>query len=599
VCELGTIDNPDITIQYYDASISGWVELFDETLKFRVRDGGLRRSPVAEVTLINPESLPNLYDLFRINVDVRGVQDQIFYGRVFDIRRILTPGSLRVQTEISAFGLEAAKLNRDTITKDYQDEQDARYPETLWTFKNMIIDFLDVPDSGYAVWGVPATKGKAYRLDTDTGAITSAIYGQMNFDHETLLDALRRVAEFLAYDGYVYIDAADYARIKFVQVGTLAANPAIILEEPFLDFRVKYGLRGLINYVLVRGGADVGVPYDGDRFTERGVSKWNGLYPAWTNVDPDTTLSDDSTRRVRGKYSIKMAKTTGSDKLEVKLNFANAGYSPMPSFRTRIRSICFSLFPSPTNLGALDWIQVLIGLKDSAGNRINTQSWGMSIHKNEWNSLVFPLPQVVQGKVKLGDWWFETGSSFDFENVTDFYFSVYAAGRQLFGGLFGSIGSYALYGDFYLDSLLFRGGKEIIPDTLNPPVKNDSSISNYGVSVYWLFDRDINSFDMAQYEGQRILKTLSEPSTLIEATKRSYTWARPSQVLTVNVPRLGISNESWRILEIIQRWNRTFPQIRTTFQLCKSTIRTPPPWRPTRGDVPPEPFDWDWDKIIF
>jgi len=611
---MGTILNPDISIQFYDGT--NWIELISEAIEFSVRDGGLRKSPLAIVNLLEPSSLPSYYDLFRINVDIRGVQDQIFYGRIFEIEQIAIPGTTRRRAIITALGLEGAVLNRRFITKNYQDEQDALYPNTRWTFEGMIVNFLETPDSGYAVWDLPAGEFPTYRLDTDSGVITNAIYGNNNFKHESLLDAIRRIGEFLGYDGYVYIDpTTDKARVKFVALGTLAASPVVTFEEPFLAFRKRGHIRDVRNYILVKGGADVGVPFDEDRFTEYAVSKWNATYPAWSAIDPNTSLSDSTSKQKKNAYSVLLSKTTeGSEYLSARLNLANAGFSNL-DFEVRVRGTAFYVYPEPISPYPGTGCGIKLSLVDNLDNKISVVH-NQICEWDRWNLIKIPTAKRIISKDEavVGSYYYDVGSSFDLTNVTDveFYFFQYSKTvsppPKVDSGdeyerfpLWLSI----FTGSVYIDSLLFYGGKEIIPDSLNPPVQDATSQSNYGVSTHWLFDQDINSFEMAQYEGQRILNVLKDPVEIVNLTMRSVTWTRPTQTVTLNIPRFGITNETWRIMNVNYRYSPA-TRIVCGFDLVKQTQISPPPWSPRRGEVPRVPSedeppisDWEARRRYF
>lgn len=594
---MGTPDNPDIWIQWYDSGVPGWKNLFPKTHQWITRDGGLRKSPLAEVVLVNPSELPSYYDLFRINADIRGVQDQVFYGRVFDVEKGFVPGRKKIGVLITALGLEGAKLNRDTITRKYQDEQDARKPETKWTFKDMIIDFLDVPDSGYSVWDVPGGQTKAYRLDTDSGPITNAIYGGMNFGQQSLLDAFRRIAEFLAYDGYVYIDpSTDKARVKFVQVGTLGASPSVTLQEPFLGFVWKGTIRPVKNYILVKGGADIGLPHDKDKWTERGYSKYTPKI--WSPYDSGDTVSDDNTaNRVKiNEYSLKLHSPDYTAHMGCILNLPNAGHSSL-DLKNRYTFTNFYVYPilSTTIIGR--FISSL-RLKDTSNKYIH-QVLG-TIKNNRWHhtNFISPLETEIFDKYRGPGSWY---GDIDFNpSAVNEATLLFYAGSAMVPNSFQKGSKCA--GDVWIDEFYFEGGREIIPtvDGLNPPVKDQTSIDSYGVSLHWLIDQDINSFDMAQYEGQRFRDTLKDPMETVELSKKGYTWVRPTQTVTLNVPRIGISSETWRPLEVTRRWSKRFPKIITDFELVKQSVRTPPPYMPTRGEVPVEPLlpPIDW-RIIF
>jgi len=245
---MGTALNPDIYISFWDTSLStpAWVQIQSDASHFRIKDAGVLKIPTATVHLLNPANLPAQFELLRIQADVRGSQDMPFYGTVAQVIRRPISGTISDKTfQLTCYGLEK-RLKRDTISWEYEKEQSAH--GDMWTFKSMIEDTLALGDSGYPT---------NITLDTDAGDITNSVYGDCNFKRQTMLDAIRIVAETIGYDGYVWIDGST-AKLKFVGLGTLASSPATTLNDPFIGTpTLTRDIDEIRNYILVWGGTGI------------------------------------------------------------------------------------------------------------------------------------------------------------------------------------------------------------------------------------------------------------------------------------------------------------------------------------------------------
>jgi len=785
---MGTVENPDVFIQHYEPGI-GWREHSQEAKSFIVRHGGIRKIPVANVTLKNVSYVPELHDLFRINVDVRGVQDQLIYGRVKKIKRKLVPGSKSIIYELKISGLEE-RLLRDTITVEYEKLQRQTSPFIKWTYAKIIQDFLALGDSGYntnillEVWRNPIlvflfnqdyydysgnmfngspigsfswTTGKhrnalvfngtdtevqvanqtelnptritislwvkvsafpiapnyaqligkygqyALRLlpdgriywmidttdagggvveltsvktlslgtwhhvvalydgskmkiyidkvgietsqilDIDSGTNPVAIGARegayyfdgaldsivmfnraltedeiailyadsmeiylppetnCNFSQESLLDALRRIAESIDYEGYVWIDEAGQAFLRFCTSGSLNANPAVTFEEPFTDFEDENNIEDYKNYILVKGGADKGVPSDGDKVTEHVLAKYSGSWVGRTGV----TVEDSKTRKKLGDYSLKISRTTEDELLGVTLNLGNV---EIGSVSANVRTAIFLFaYPEPTGLSFPEQVGIGVFLTDYIGNQIGYvfSEW---LESNKWNRIKIPLPSwaTIRSKenAKPQLWYLETGSTFNLEYITQaelvFFKSRLVPAAHWLMPIMPTIlekntTCQVLTGTVYIDGFYFIGGKEIVPDTDNPPVKDQTNIDEYGISTHWLIDQDIDSFEMATAEGYRELNVLKDPVYKVEFWKRAFPWVKPNELITVNISRLGLSNQKMKVLEVEHRWHVN-ERLITGISAIKETARIPPVFPPRRGEkpYPPPPIDWRW-----
>lgn len=143
---MGTVDKPDVYIQFYDEGISDWVELRQKAKNFTIKDAGLLKIPQATVVMRTPASMPEKAERLRIFVNTVGTNYMPFYGKISEITRNPILGTTKKYIELVAYGLEK-RLKNDTITWKYAMEQMAH--GDLWTYKSMIEDFIVLPDSGY------------------------------------------------------------------------------------------------------------------------------------------------------------------------------------------------------------------------------------------------------------------------------------------------------------------------------------------------------------------------------------------------------------------------------------------------------------------
>lgn len=278
-----TEDNPDVVISYWDGD--SWEPLTAYARSFHIQDAGLLKIPTATVEIFNPEVLPSKNDRLRIWVDTTGVSYMPFYGKIKNIE--LTPilGTTNKKNySLVVYGLEK-RLKNDTISWKYASEDSA--DGDLWTFKDVIEDFLVLPDSGYDT---------GMTLVTDSGDILNHVATYpIDFERTSLLDALRRIAESIGYDGYTYItgEGAGSANIKFVGLGTLAASPVTTLTDPFVsEPKLIEDIDEIRNYILIWGGVDQGYPSDADKYTERPIAKYSPSL--WEALDEET-ITDSPT----------------------------------------------------------------------------------------------------------------------------------------------------------------------------------------------------------------------------------------------------------------------------------------------------------------
>jgi len=213
---MGTEDIPGMEIQWFDNNLGTWQDITAEVKEYTFDDGGIQQIPEIELALYNttgkytnPGSAYyiDLYSIFRVRADVRGVWDTVFLGRVNEHKSKMRGKSADYMPLICR-GM-ADILLRDTITYDYADRQEAWAPKTpaLWTFRNMLQDFLGGGRSSgdpFAGWGDSGfSNGVVLESAYDASKIDGAVTAGMNFDETPLLNAVRDACEEIQYDGYM------------------------------------------------------------------------------------------------------------------------------------------------------------------------------------------------------------------------------------------------------------------------------------------------------------------------------------------------------------------------------------------------------------
>jgi hypothetical protein len=589
-----------IELSYYHGG--AWTDISELCQEFTVEDYGISKVPSATVKLHSDYTnllallASHHYD-FRILIKPygAGTWNRIFYGNIWEPRaspELSNAVKMTVDLDCRSF---AQRLADDTVTWDYYALQSAMSPDTLWRYRDVIDDFLLVPDSGYDT-GITL-------VAVNSGNIVLPIDSAATFDRQTLLDALRNICDRIGYDGYFDIDVPATPRLFLYPYGT--GGSVATLTHPFLVPPKWSGgsLDDVVNYVLVTGGTDIGIPNDGDKFTEMAYGKyspkiWTIHTSSGTGTLSDVINSDfNKPEKTYGtnSYCIKGTATMSGPPyyMYIELNPSANAASGTTYFDCKNRLVSFhfhyvGLGISPAG-SRLDFLQV--SLIDSAGNRIMKYATPATSRSTLFDKEVYyfeagadkPLgtERIRSSWEAYSDiisWFYDDPSftTFDWEHIVAIRFGTRPA----------DVSGTATWG-LEIDGFQFVGGLTIDPfaeyaDTFNPPVKDATSIATYGVHIGHVNDSQISSFEQAQNEGNRILSNLKNPIATLELKQPALlTAVKPSNLVTVTIPQLAISAEHWRVIGEKYEWNSHRKTVHQTHILTKQTNPLPPIWAMT------------------
>lgn len=542
-------DDPNLEVAWYDSSVPKWVDVTDYLKTFKVTDAGCLKVPSAQVVLKNKNgrftSGANEIDSYakvRIRGDVRGSWDMIFDGRYLDYKGNFTRKTHDLM--LICYDRIGEKTLNDTITASYGSQDEAGH--TSWTLKEVIENFLSNPDSGSAT---------GITLDTDAGDITTVHARQeSNFLRDSLLDALRRIAERINYDGY-FEESAGVDYLRFKEAGTVNASPAVTLDHPFIKIEPERSIREIRNHIFPWGGVEIGVPEDADRWTEDGVSKYSPA--AWIAHDANSSVADDTGVYKINTESVKITVTSGQ--LGAYLDLSRTAEGDVDA-TSRFETLNFWIRHGNVYEGG---VYIKVKLVDSAANKIAYAGGVYLAKKNNWYEHGLPVGTDTPIEASEADgedlnrWGYVTGSTFNW-TIAEIHFELGLLGKS----------------PFYIDGLWFQGGRKIDP-ILYPsdnPAKTDSgSITIYGRRVYHHIDETLASILNAGAAADIILGIRKNPFRRITCKKGAKIWVRPHQVVTLNLSEYGITSESWRPVEIETLWQNK--KLRTTFTLVPSTFK--------------------------
>ena len=294
-------NNPDIYVEYSAEAFppTNWEDLKTYAVSFNVKNSGTLKTPEATLILKNTSGRYTgngsltlaLNKIVRIRADVRGTIDTLFYGRIANPDTKNEKQKSEFLT-VTCRGMTQKLLN-DSITHNYLDEQTATtYDRTM---KQVIEDLLVNTDTGEA---------SGITLVTDSGDITT-VKAKHNFDRETLLDAIKKITEYIGYTGYEEI-VGSAINLNLYPYGWQATNPAITIEQEIdnlgnqvIERRFSKSVDEIYNHIYVWGGTPINYP-DSDRFTENGYAK------GWWTAGAGCTVSDDTTNKYVNLNSIKI-----------------------------------------------------------------------------------------------------------------------------------------------------------------------------------------------------------------------------------------------------------------------------------------------------
>lgn len=599
----------DINVHYYDGS---WQDLTAYATAFQVDDYGIQKVPTATINLESEATdlatyLANPHKLIRIQIQPNSTWQKIFYGYTDKAHAKTVAGTFTPRTvaSLDCFSF-AARLAEDYITEAYYDLQSAQsgtpgyQNAATWTYRKMIQDFLDHPDSRYPTTGFDYATGFAIAADVDSSGIDAEIGANSNFSHQTLFEAIRLSCENIGYDGYYYLQ--DESHTPQVILAPFDKDSTATLTAPFIGEPewISGSLADVGNIIFIEGGVDKGVPSDGDRYTEYGATKYSPS--AWTATatigtpsitDVDNTHMTDSNGIFYGVgiKSVKFASTSGSGggNIEATLDLSKTAEGSANCF-DRCANLFFSFYPHVP----LGYSWLFVSLTDTTGNIIvcrpkipNKKDHVADYYQQVYNINIAlgtvsgqatdvelaneSVPKDDIDAAHQGDlWWLVSGSSFDWENVVKVTFSSNS----------WQSGSNVAW-SFEIDALEFAGGIKIDPFyILNPPAVDFDSISDYGVHVYPHSDSLINSFEQAQAEAARLLNNLHNPIPTLTAKKLmgadSYgtmwdTPLYPSDVVTVQ-------SVDYRIAHTSYDWSAKTKEVTCNYEIVTKTSQLPPIW---------------------
>jgi len=535
-------DNPNILITYYKDP--DWIDITDYAKSFRVRNSGVLKSKQAEITLDNKNGrftsgsteIPS-FSHVRIWGDVRGVWDCIFQGNYWNYKMDFSRKSNTVDLVCRDYG---QRLLMDTITWIYGTE-DLEGKEG-WTLKEVIENFLSIPDSGYPT---------EISLSTDNGIITTThAREECNFDKTYLLDALKKIAERINYDGYVYL-VDTTPTLVFKAVGTEYASPSVTLTHPFVFVNPKFELDDVYNYGLMWGGIEQGRPPYQDEWTEGAIAKYS---PDIWIPDDLTVLSDDTNNPKVNNQSIKGFNQTETHvKYHLDIGLTEEGVIDATERFVHL----FFYMKTTVGMGSTQLV-----LEDDQGHKIERLG-GLPV-STLWTLQKIPIGSLIPiygwGELRWEGTWK--------------YIQPYNTFTWKIKKVYWNWSTQNPAQSLWVDGLYFMGGRQIHPlmfPDWNPPVKDNNSISLYDRRVFHYEDQNLVCKEAAQRIGQTILDIRKLPHRKIECKKGAKIWVQPSQVVTLNVPEGKINNEEWRILEIETDW-KSPKLLRTSFDLVPKTF---------------------------
>jgi len=506
----------------------------------------------------------------------------IFFGYVDDPHIKTITGTITERSKLSLDCLSyAARVASDYITYDYYKLQSAISPladSNAWSYRDMIESFLTYPDSTRDGTGLSGT-GFTVTAANDPSGIDAIIDGSCNWSRQTLFEAIRTVCEHIGYDGY-FPSFTDVSFTPTINLYPFNKTNAATISDPLIkEPEYEYGkLSDLFNIIFVWGGVDRGVPADGDRWTEwaAGTTKYDPAIWSAIRTDADTTVTNENntvfSESLRANSKCLKVSTTGStnDTLHIILTLADTEVGSIDALN-RITAFTVSLknFSSTSTYGR--YTQFV--LTDSSANVI----WLMPRENNNQNNVSYERQYIIN----IGDgeailtgtpsenidhdkWFHHTGTTFDWENIIQFQINI----------LNVNISSGATWG-VYVDGLQFIGGYPIEPfrpysATLNPPVKDATSINTYGIHPLHHQDTLLHSFEAAQTEGARLLANLKDPNPLLTFTKNS---PETTQLFPSNV-----INSVYRIAGMIYDWNAKSRQCNVKYKCVGKLKPLPPVW---------------------
>jgi hypothetical protein len=545
-------NNPVIYVEYSAEAFppTNWTSIKEYAVDFNVKNSGILKTSECTLNLKNTSGrytgngalTLGLNKLLRVRADVRGTIDTLFYGRIADLDTKNEKQKNEYLT-ITCRGM-AQKLLNDSITREYLREQN----ESLYdkTMEQVINDFLAHPDTGEA---------SGIGLSVSSGEITT-VKAKHNFDRESLLDAIKKICEYVGYTGYE--DVVGSAIILYLHsYGLYAANPAITIgqEADNLGNQVikrsrSISIDEISNHICVHGGASLYYP-DSDRFTENGVAK------GWWIAGAGCTVSDDATAKHLNLNSVKIL-AQPNVQIQATLNLIPTfGASGLNTKIKRLTHLQFWLYRVGSGYEIM--------LTDTSNRHITYQTNAFELVSNppasNWRSEQVQIGQLLNNEYQnlridtafwYGKWYGDT--AFDWQHLANI---AYRGGTRDIGTLTENI-----------DGLCFTG--DIQADPIKDPTlaaTDATSINLYGRRIMHYEDPALKDYAAIRPMADKVLASTKDPMTKLVVTVGAKTWVRPNQYLAVNMPIYGISSQPYRIVELEYEWSTKTKLLRSTLSL--------------------------------
>jgi hypothetical protein len=574
-----------------------YVDFTDYMTAFSIADKNITAVPTATVNLFGELSnfssyLASPYCLAKISVKPASSWYRPFFGYVHCPYRKVIPGVLGGQTKLSLDCCgHAQRLATDNITYDYYALQSTITPHTgtedVWTYRRMIQDFLDYPDSIRDGTGLNGT-GFEVSAALNANGIDHAIDASCTWTGQSLLEAIRTTLDTIGYDGYYMSDDQGAPLPPLIVVAPFNRASIATLTDPFIGEPEYCGgdINDVANAIFVTGGIDAGVPVDGDRWTEYGYGKYSPAIWSCARTSATNTIMDEANGVLANPANTQCLRfsTTGSTETDftVTLNLANTEYGLIDALN-RITGLTFTMklftnYASVAPQGAqLPYRRNTFILEDDEGNQVGYRQSDFyevaddSAAERSINITIGADVEIANyGDHPQDQWYYVTNdTSFDWEHISYLIIkSDMAAWTANAGVTWG----------FWLDGLQFTGGYQIAPfqsysQLLNAPSVDSDSVNWFGVHVLEHNNAALNSFEQAKAEGARLLANLKNPIPYWTLTKSDPNAALlpPSSVVTY-------SSTDYRIAEMNYDWTKAKKRCNVTYKLIGKTSPLPPLW---------------------
>lgn len=556
-------NNPVIYVEYSADAFppTNWTDLKTYAVDFNVKNSGILKTPECTLTLKNTNGrytgngtlTLGLNKILRIRTDVRGTIDTLFYGRIAPLDSKNEKQKNEYLT-VTARGM-LQKLLNDSITHNYLDDKNIGIYD--WNMKQVIESLLVYTDSGEA-------SGITLYTDPSFPELTT-VKAKHNFDRESLLDAIKKIAEYVGYTGYEEVHEPEIC-LYLYPYGWQPTNPAITIGQEADNLGNQVIKRGrsinpddIYNHICVQGGSSIYYP-DSDRFTENGVS---GVGKGWWTAGAGCTVSDDATAKQVNSNSIKILASANAQ-VKATLNLIPTfGASGLNTKTKKLSHINFWLYRCGSGYEIM--------LTDTSNRYITYQTSDFEVVSNppasNWRSEQVQIGQLLNNEYQnlriedafwYGRWY--GNPDFDWQQVANI---TYRGGTRDIGTLSEN-----------LDGFCFSGW--IVSDPIKDPTlaaTDAASIALYGRRIMHYEDPALRDYDAIRPMADKIILSTKDPVTKLTVTVGAKTWVKPNQYLTVNMPIYGLASQLYRIVELEYEWS-------TKTKLLRSTLSLTPRYQP-------------------